>query len=72
MNIISPHSQIILQPDSACGVAFGYTVFILTLSTVTGVALFPHSECLFCFEPHGSRSFLTLEYSVSFGRTRAV
>lgn len=47
MNIISPHSQIILQPDSACGVAFGYTVFILTLSTVTGVALFPHSKCLF-------------------------
>lgn len=46
MNIISPHSQIILQSDSACGVAFGYTVFILTLSTVTGVALFPHSECL--------------------------
>lgn len=26
----------------------------------------------FRFEPHGSRSFLTLEYSVSFGRTRAV
>lgn len=43
MNIISPHSQIILQSDSACGVAFGYTV---ALSTVTGVALFPHSECL--------------------------
>lgn len=46
VNIISPHSQIILRPDSACGVAFWFTECTSTLSTVTSVALFPCSKCL--------------------------